>query len=204
MLIAFEGEDLPLDLSLEDYATDRVAKARVYEDGSLLTTLTLPHVTDGYYRTLWPTTSSGRFYIAYDVYLTDGVTLAGYSVADVSILVLAGRLATTGVQVKQSYTLDETSNSIIVNVWLELDGVQITSDVVDATLVLYNATMGVIATPATQTTPQGLGVFRFVISPIPGFALGETATVSRATIDYTGDPAKTYSSVTGVTFSRSA
>lgn len=201
----FSGETVPLSLVLGDYATGLFPRARVYNGLSLITTINLAAGPNGYYFSTWTAGIPGRYEVVYEIYADAGHTVLStrYDAAeDESVHVRDVPAGQTG-SIRQSFTLDTTSNAIIVNVWLEVDGGEVSSGVTNATLVLYASDGTVLETPAAQPTPVVQGVFRFSVT-IPSFPLGENATFSVATIDYAGPPSRTVRGVTGVTFSRSS
>lgn len=206
MTLAFVGEAVPLSLVLADYAAGYYPQARVYNGPTLVASVTLPYIANGYYYAPWTVSAAGRLTIVYDVYVDpDHLVLSErYEPDTEEVQAFPGPLAEEQGAIRQAFTLDTTSNSIIINLWAELDGSQISSGLSNATLTLYKHDGTIIASPAAQASPILHGVFRFVIVPIPNFALGENATFSRATVDFAGPPARTFFGVTGVTFSRSS
>lgn len=207
MSLSSVGETLPLALVLSDNSTSYYPQVKVYDGTSLVTTVNLLHVSEGYYYASWVPATSGKFTAIYTVYEDAGrttvATLGGlprYEPDTERFNVLDGPLASSGGAVRQAFTLDGTSNSIIVNVWLELEGQQVSSGVSDAALTLYTYDGLVLATPAVVAAPSAQGVFSFTF-PIPAFSIGENATFSLSTVDHSST---SYRGVTGVTFSRSS
>lgn len=204
MILANVGEAVPLVLVLFDGAAGLFPRARIYNGAALVTTVPLTHVAEGYYLATWTPLVSGKFSAVYTVFTDAGFTLTAntYEKAQ-ELLMVSDAAAPDGGTVRQSFTFDAAGNSIIINVWLEIDTSPVTTGVTNATIILYNSTAGVLATPAAQLLPVGQGVFRFVV-PNPGLPIGEFATFSIATIDHSGPPARTLRGITGVTFSRAA
>ena len=213
MTTAYIGDTVALSLCLADEASGLFPQARVFSGPLALATVPLPNIVDGYYQANYVPPSIGHYTVIYDVYEDSGHTIlsgAYDSTAEpLDVLPASGVVPPPPVPeedaaVRQSFTLDATSNSIIVNSWLEISGTGIDSNVSNATLILYRNDGSILATPASALGPIIQGVFRFVIFPIPGLNLGETGAFSVATIDYAGPPLRTIRGVTGVTFSRSA
>jgi hypothetical protein len=203
--LAYVGEDIPLTLTLGDYATNMSPRARIYSGTSLLSTVALASVDRGYYYGTWIAPSVGRYQVVYDVYTDSSYTVLSelYFPSQDEIQVISGPTAVEGGAVRQSYTLSSTTNAVIVNMWLELDNSQITANISNATLALYQSDGTMVANPPAQATPIGEGVFQFVFTP-PALPIGENALFSAGSIDYSGTPAKTFRGITGLTFSRSA
>lgn len=203
MIFASVGDTVPLALVLWDGATGMFPRARVYSGAVLITTIPLVHAADGYYYASWIPGTAGDFAVVYTVYSDAGfTTLAGnYELALDQLRITAFALAEEAGKVMQSFTFDAGTDSIIVNVWLEIDSAQVTSGLSNATLTMFDSTAGSLATPPAQVVPVGQGVFRFVV-PNPGFPVGEYATFAVATIDHAGPPIRTFRGITGVTFSR--
>lgn len=206
MSFAFVGEAIPLSLVLADYAAGYYPQARIYSGSALVDTIPLAFISTGYYYATWTVSTAGRFTVVYDVFVdSDHLILSDRYEPDTEELqAFPGPVAEEQGAIRQAFTLDTTSNSIIINLWVELDGSQVSSGLSNAALTLYKHDGTVIATPIAQVAPILHGVFRFVITPIPNFPLGENATFSRATVDFAGPPARTFFGVTGVTFSRSS
>lgn len=205
MTLAFVGDSVPLGLTLADYSSAYFPRVRIYDGATLLTTINLTFVDLGFYYGTWTPTYDGRFVAVYDTYSDVGhTTLATRYLPDTEeIQVFAHPLATEDGAIRQSFTLDAVANNIIVNLWAEIEGVQVSTGISAATLVLYKHDGTVMASPATQASPIAQGVFRFIF-PVPPLALGENATFSVATVVFAGPPVRTLRGVTGVTFSRSA
>jgi hypothetical protein len=205
MSFAFVGENVPLAMVLADHVTSMSPRARIYNGTTLVSTVALVSVSTGYYYATWLASSPGRFEVVYDVFTDPGFLNLSplYSPGIEEIHVMTGPVAEEGGAVRQSYTLDTNSNSIIVNLWLEVDSNQVATGVSNANLTLCKQDGTVLASPSAQASPVAQGVFLFTF-PIPPFAIGENATFSFATVDFAGPPARTFRGVTGVTFSRSA
>lgn len=203
-MLSFVGEDVPLSLVLGDYATDLYPRVRVYLADTLVDSVDLTHVANGYYTAAWEVAAVGTYSLVYDVYTDAGHTTLSddYEPAMETLQAFAGQVAEESGAVRQAYTLDPASNTITVSVWVEIDGTQVTSGLSNAALTLFYADGTTLSTPAAQVAPEFQGVFLFEIAPAPSFPLGETATVSLVTIDFDGPPARTLRGVTGVTFSR--
>ena len=207
MVLASVGETLPLALVLSDRDEGFYPRAEVYDGTSLITSVNLAHVADGYYYGAWVPTTSGKFVVIYTVYsdaARTSVALLGglprYEPDTDLFNVLDEPLASGGGAVRQSFTLDISTNSIIVNVWLELEGEQVPTGVSDASLRLYSYDGILLSAPANEASPVAQGVFKFTFA-LPAFSVGENATFSLATIDHNS---QTYRGITGVTFSRSS
>jgi hypothetical protein len=206
VVFRFVGETVDLDATIADRATSYYVQALIFKANVLQTTVNLTHQSNGRHYGTWIPSSAGIYYILYTAYTDVGfATYADrYDVSDEYLQVLPGPVSDEGGVVRQSYTLDTTSNSIIVNTWLELDGDQVTTGLSAATLLLCYSDGTVIASPAAVASPIAPhGVFRFVFAA-PVFAIGENATFSVATVNHAGPPARVFRGVTGVTFSRSA
>lgn len=207
MTLAFAGDVVPLDLVLGDYGVGFYPQARIYNGTTHIITVDLALVSAGYYYATWSTPTPGQYAVIYDIFIDPGHTTYSdrYDAASEDLTIFPGTLAEEKQGgLRQAYTLDTTSNSIIVNTWLEIGGTQPTAGLSNATLHLYKSDGTLLSTPPTQASPISNGVFRFIITPIPSFFVGENATFSVATIDYNGPPSRTLRGVVGVTFSRSS
>lgn len=203
-MLGFVGESVTLGAIFGDYAGDAYPRVRVYSGTTLVTSVDLTHVSNGFYAADWTVPAVGLYNLVYDVYEDSGRTTlsTSYEPAMDTLQAFVGQIAEEQGAVRQSYTLDPVANAITVNVWVEIDGVQVTTGLSNANLTLFTSAGVSLAAPSAVASPTFQGVFRFVISPAPSFALGETATVSIVTVDYAGLPARTIRGVTGVTFSR--
>lgn len=201
MIITSVSEAVPLTLVLWDGATTLYPRAKVYADATLVATVPLVHVAEGYYLGAWVPGVTGQYSVVYTVYTDAGflTTAPTYEKAQDRVLVLGTSLdATAGGAVRQSFTFDTAANTVVINAWLEIGTAVVTSGVTAATITLFDSVAGVLSPPAPQALPVGQGVFRFVL-PNPGLPIGEFATFSLATITYN---ATQYKGITGVTFSR--
>jgi len=196
---------VPLVLVLWDGATGLFPRARVYSGITLVTTLPLTHVAEGYYQVNWTPVVAGKFVVVYTVYSDAGFTAPSSFYEKAQDLVKVNEFADSeeAGKVMQSFTFDVSTDTIVINMWLEKDNALVSSGVSNATLMVFDSAAGPISMPPTQALSVGQGVFRFVI-PNPGLPLGEFATFSVGTIQHIGPPARTYKGICGVTFSRTA
>ena len=204
MLLVALGDTVPLALVLGSITTDKYPQARVFDaigTATPVATLDMVHVSGGYYFVGWTPAAAGTFTVRYTVYDDAGHTTVstGFDQSAESIVVTADDITTKGGVVRAGYTYDGSSDTITVNVGLEIDDELTQTGVTNATLVLHDSVGGVLATPAAVAAPDAQGIFVFTFAA-PTFGSGETATYGLATIDHAGPPARTFKGATYITF----
>lgn len=197
----------PLPLVLSDGATGFYPQAQVYFAGSVVATVPLTYVagSQGLYQGTWTPAEAGDHPVVYTVYSDAGHTTVAtsggqplYNFTQDIYQISSASTAVTTASVRQSVTL--TASAIIVNVWAEVNGLQLVSGLTNANLTLYDALGNVLVTASQISSPSATGVFQFSLTP-PSFGIGENATYTVATVLYN---LQTLRGVTGVTFSRAS
>ena len=197
------GNQAPLALILGAQDVSKFPQAMVFDQLGTATpvaTLSMAHVSQGYYFVAWTTTAVGTFTVKYAVYDDAGHTVFdGFDQASETIQVTADDMLVQGGIVRAGYTYDGGTDTITVNVGLEIDDELAQTGVSNATLVLHDSNGAVLATPSAVATPDAQGIFAFAFAA-PLFGSGETPAYGLATVDFAGPPARTFKGITYLTF----
>lgn len=154
------GEQAWIQTRLDCGQTDRYPRARIYDSaGTLVETLDLTHVLDGWYRAAWVVTKADRFMVLVDVYSDAGRTTLDPDITREAYEFDAR--AHLGPDIAIPVAHDDDTLVLRGHVWLFRDGAAVT-DATSATVTVHNPD-GTLFFTLSLGVPdrQASGAFRF-------------------------------------------